>query len=160
MGVHSYLTPDPRKGFWEEGDEAWEFSVVDMPPSGVCSVDSITNLVADADTLIIGGLVGDERWYGEYRRVLGTTCYVLVYDGQHNGFPQAALPQGTACVLPELLGRAVLVRDPAVANNAEIMAHERAHVLAYRYGLWAKNYADNEDVADRLAARLLMGDQK
>lgn len=26
MPVHSYATPDPRKGFWEEGDETWEWS--------------------------------------------------------------------------------------------------------------------------------------
>jgi hypothetical protein len=23
--VHSYSTPDPAKGYWEEGDEGWEF---------------------------------------------------------------------------------------------------------------------------------------
>lgn len=24
-GVHCYATPDPSKGYWEEGDELWEY---------------------------------------------------------------------------------------------------------------------------------------
>jgi len=38
MGWHSYITPDPRKGYWEEGDEAWEFPDLIIPEGNLGEV--------------------------------------------------------------------------------------------------------------------------
>lgn len=60
------------------------------------------------------------------------------------------IPHGTACVLPELIGRAVLCRTPSRVTPF-ILAHEMGHVLAYKHGL----DSHNEDLADKLGLQLM-----
>lgn len=112
---------------------------------------------ASSSTLVLAGEINGTFWKGEYQRVPETLGYLLVkdYTNYDKRFTNSALPHGSACVLPKLLGRAVLVRDVSVVNNPEIMAHEKGHVLAHRHGLHLSNYSDNEDLADKLASQLL-----
>lgn len=123
-----------------------------------------TLLSADHDTLVIEsvftqvfstGETETRRVKGTYLRVPETLAYQLVEEVSGRGRDHAAaLPHGDACVLPSLLGRAVLVRAEKTARNTEIMAHELSHVLAHKHGLTRSDYSANEKLADKLGAQL------
>ena len=108
-------------------------------------------IMASSEAIILTGTVAGRPWRGEYRRIAGSLCYLLAKD---DNLEMAALPHGTACVLPSLLGRAVLVRSLETANDAVIMTHEQGHVLAHKHGLTSADYAENEAIADRIGSRL------
>lgn len=67
--VHSYATPDPRKGFWEEGDESWEFNCpVFVNCSnhpirlwGIKQLDAARNLLGITTGYELGYFVDDYR---------------------------------------------------------------------------------------------------
>lgn len=124
-----------------------------------------TVLFADHDTLVIEsvftqvfstGETETRRVKGTYLRVPETLAFQLAEELTGRGRERvAALPHGDACVLPSLLGRAVLVRAEKTARNTEIMAHELGHVLAHKHGLTKSVYSENESLADKLGSQLL-----
>lgn len=41
-GIHTYMSPDPHKGYWEEGDRQWEWREYLGPPESVEVLDPET----------------------------------------------------------------------------------------------------------------------
>lgn len=108
-------------------------------------------LFQDGQQIVLEGSTGPFNWTGWYERTDGL-CFVLVDETKNTRTTTAAIPHGSACVLPELLGRAILVRKETLMSDDKnfIVAHEMDHILAHRNGL-----LNNEETADKLAVQLL-----